>query len=144
MMYKVVYPFESTIYGDSFKEALKHFIKLNNNVNITRMIIKDQSNQIDAKINYYKKDGHNKVRINMIPVGLQYHIPMVSNSNNVYHSMSPRSMSPSPMSSPRDNSPFIPIIKNPIDIYNLLPLSPMSLSDDNSPFVPIVINIPNY
>lgn len=115
MIFQLVFPFESTIYGDSFKNAIKEFIKLNYNLNINRMIVKDQSNQIEAKINYYKEDGRNKVGINMFPVGLQYPIPIVTNDT------------------------YIP----PKMINPLMPLSPFPLSPVSFPFVPTVINIPN-
>jgi hypothetical protein len=120
MIFQVVFPFESTIYGDSFKEAVKNFIKLNHNLNITKMIVKDQTRQIEANINYYKEDGRNKVGINMFPVGLQYPIPIVTNDTYV----------PPKMTDSVILSPFMPI-------------SPLPLSPVNIPFVPTVINISN-
>jgi len=116
MIFQIVYPFESTIYGDSFKEAIKTFIKLNHNLNVSKMIISDQSKHIQANINYYKEDGRNKVGINMFPVGLQY-------PNSVPIRMT-------------DSSLFSP----------LMPLSPIPLSPVSTismPFIPTVINIPN-
>jgi hypothetical protein len=123
MIFEVVFPFESTIYGDSFKEAIKNFIKLNHNINITKMIIKDQSRQIEANINYYKEDGRNKVGINMFPVGLQYPIPIVTNNTYI-----PPKMTDAAVISP------------------LMPISPLPLSPVSSvvmPWIPTVINLPN-
>ena len=60
MIFQIVFPFESTIYGDSFKDAIKSYIKLNHNLNISKMIIKDQTKQVQANINYYKEDGRIK------------------------------------------------------------------------------------
>ena len=52
MEFKIVYPFESTIYGDSFKEAIKKFIKINHNLQINKMIVTDQTRNIQAQIKY--------------------------------------------------------------------------------------------
>ena len=68
MIYQVVSPFVTTIEGDSFKTAIKNFIKLNYNLNIHHMILKDQNKHIQAKMNYYAHDGRNKVGINMFPI----------------------------------------------------------------------------
>lgn len=119
MIFQIVFPFESTIYGDSFKEAVKNYIKLNHNLNITRMIIKDQSKQMEANINYYVEDGRNKVGINMFPVGLQYPVPIVTNDAYVPPRMTENILNP------------------------LIPLSPIPISPVGVPFVPTVVTIPN-
>ena len=118
MIFNVVSPIVATIDGDSLKDAIKNFIKINHNLNITEMIIRDQTNNIQAKIKYYKEDGRNKVGINMFPVGLNYPIPIVTNDT------------------------FIPqsVIQPPT---NLWPLSPIPLSPLGfAPFVPSVVKIP--
>jgi hypothetical protein len=98
MSFQIVYPIQSTIYGDSFKEAIKNFIKLNHSLNIRNIIVKDQTDQVKATINYYKQDGRNKVGIDMYPVGLQYPIPLVT--SNAYY--------PQPLIA----APFIPTVIN--------------------------------
>jgi hypothetical protein len=115
--FKIVYPFESIIYGDSFKDAVKNYVKLNRNLNLTQMIIKDQSNNMQAQIRYYQEDGRNKVGINMFPVGLNYPIPIVTNDTYIP-----------------------PRVAEPI-ISTMFPLSPVV--SPFVPFVPTVINIPN-
>jgi hypothetical protein len=149
MIFQVVYPFETNIYGDSYKEAIKNFIKLNRDLNITRMIIKDKSRQIEANFDYYTYDGRNKVGINMFPVSLQHPIPIVTDNNYI----PPRVINPLPLSP--DLSPGLhPLPLSPG--LHPLPLSPglqplplsselsPSLSPDLSHFIPRVINIPNY
>ena len=116
MIFNVVSPIVATIDGDSLKDAIKNFIKFNHNMNIREMIIRDQSNNVRANINYYKQDGRNKVGINMFPVGLDYPIPIVTNDTYI---------------PPR-------LIEQPL---NLWPLSPIPLSP-YGPFIPSVINIP--
>ena len=83
------------------------------------MIIKDQNRNIQAKIQYYKQDGRNKVGINMFPVGLQYPTPIVTNDT------------------------YVPQNIMNISSSGFMPFSPMSLSPVGSPFMPTVINIPN-
>jgi hypothetical protein len=118
MIFNVVSPIVATIDGDSLKDAIKNFIKFNHNMNIREMIIRDQSNNVRANINYYKQDGRNKVGINMFPVGLDYPIPIVTNDTYI---------------PPR-------LIEQPL---NLWPLSPIPLSPYGiSSFIPSVINIP--
>jgi len=118
MIFNVVSPMVATIDGDSLKDAIKNFIKFNHTLNITEMIIRDQSNNVRANINYYKQDGRNKVGINMFPVGLDYPIPIVTNDT------------------------FIPprLIEQPLNLWPLspIPLSPYGLGS----FIPSVINIP--
>lgn len=118
MEFKIVYPFESLIYGDSFKEAIKNFIKINHNLNVTKMIITDRSRNMEAQIKYYQEDGRNKVGINMFPVGLNYPVPIVTNDT------------------------YIPPRYTDTLVASVLPMSPMS-PIAVAPFFPTVINIPN-
>lgn len=67
MEFKIIYPMESIIYGDSFKNAIKNFIKINHNLQISKMIVTDQTRNMQAQIKYYQQDGRNKVGINMFP-----------------------------------------------------------------------------
>jgi len=119
IQFKIVYPFESLIYGDSFKEAVKNYIKLKRNFNLTQMIISDQQRNMQANIRYYKEDGRNKVGINMFPIGLNYPIPIVQNDTYI----------PQRVIDPLVNS--------------LLPMTPLVAPYSPIPFVPTVINIPN-
>jgi hypothetical protein len=53
MIYQIVSPVVATIEGDSFKEAIKNYVKFNHNLNIRNLIIKDQSNHAyEAKLRY--------------------------------------------------------------------------------------------
>ena len=121
MIYQVLSPFATTINGDSFKEAIKNFIKLNHNLNITDMIIKDQTQHMKANLNYYKQDGRNKVGIDMYPIGNNYPlVPMMPTQVVV-------------------NDPYNPY-NSPSLVANFLPMSP--ISSDYNPFIPMVVNIP--
>jgi hypothetical protein len=134
MEFKIVYPFESLIYGDSFKEAIKNFIKINHNLQIHKMIITDQNKHIQAQIKYYQQDGRNKVGINMFPTGFNYPVPIQSSYIN-------------PLIAPTYTNPLIaPTYTNPLitPTYTNSLLTPMSPISPvlNMPFIPTVINIP--
>lgn len=66
--FQIIYPFTMPIMGDNVKDAIKNFAKFNRDMNISRMIIKDQTQHWDARINYYTNDIRNKVGINMFPI----------------------------------------------------------------------------
>jgi hypothetical protein len=119
MIFQVVFPYNETIYGDTFKEAIKNFVKLKHDLNIREIIIKDQTKQMRANLRYYNQNGVDKVGINMFPVGLDYPIPVVINDGYTTPRM--------------------------LDIGNtLLPLSPIPGSPLISiPFIPTVVKIPN-
>jgi hypothetical protein len=67
MIFQIVQPFVADIYGDSFKEAVKNYVKFNHNLNITNMIIKDQSDHYETRIRYYTENNKNKVGIDVYP-----------------------------------------------------------------------------
>jgi hypothetical protein len=68
MIYQIVSPIVATIEGDSFKEAIKNYVKFNHNLNIRNLIIKDQSNHAyEAKLRYYMQNERNKVGIDVYP-----------------------------------------------------------------------------
>ena len=66
--FQIVYPFTMPIMGDNVKDAIKKFAKFNRDMNINRMIIRDQNQHWDARLNYYTQDIRNKVGINMFPI----------------------------------------------------------------------------
>jgi hypothetical protein len=100
MIFNVVSPMVINIDGDSLKDAIKNFIKINHNLNITNMIIKDQSKNIEARIQYYQQDGRNKVGINMFPINSNY-LPIATNT-----------YVPTNMRVPHGVMPFIPTVVN--------------------------------
>lgn len=67
MIYHVISPMTAVIEGDSYKEAIKNFVKINYALNIQNMIIKDRLNHYKANINYYKEDERNKIGITIYP-----------------------------------------------------------------------------
>ena len=70
-MFNVVYPFFMEIDGDSYKEAIKNFVKINYTMNLHKIIVRDRYNNYhQAKFNYYKDEGNkkNKVGIDIYPM----------------------------------------------------------------------------
>jgi hypothetical protein len=67
MIYQVISPMSAVIEGDSYKEAIKNFIKINYALNIRNMIVKDRLNHYQANINYYKENEKNKIGITIYP-----------------------------------------------------------------------------
>ena len=64
MQFQIVYPFVYNIMGDSYKEAIKNFVKLKHNYDINKLIVTDQiNNAYKAKIRYYMENQKNKVGI---------------------------------------------------------------------------------
>jgi len=68
MIYQIVSPVVASIQGDSFKEAIKNYVKFNHNLNITNLIIKDQADHAyEARLRYYTQNERNKVGIDVYP-----------------------------------------------------------------------------
>jgi len=86
MEFKIVFPVISTVYSDSFKDAIKQYIETNRAMNINQMIIHDRMNRMQANIRYYNQDGRSKMGINMFPVAPTLAMPftpMVFNIPNL-------------------------------------------------------------
>lgn len=63
MYYQVFSPYVVQIEGDTLAEAIKTFVKANYMSQITNMMVADQANRYNASINYYNKNGKNKIGI---------------------------------------------------------------------------------
>ena len=138
-MFQVVFPIVADIGGDSFNEAVKNFIKINHNLNISDMIIKDQSQHMRAQIKYYEQDGRNKVGINMFPIGMNYPLPVVTKDGYKRQTVmeSPFALSPFMPFLPQVQSPGAVLLQDsPLYSISPTPISPM-------PFIPTVIKMPS-
>lgn len=68
-MFTIVSPVVMEIDGDSYKDAIKNFVKLNYALNLQRVIIQDRYNNYrEANIKYYKENDKKKVGIDIYPV----------------------------------------------------------------------------
>lgn len=79
MIYQIVFPIHTTVSADSYNNAIKNFIKLNHDLKIDRIIIKDHMNYYNANINYYLNNGHHKLGINMFPLPYNFSVPPLPN-----------------------------------------------------------------
>lgn len=69
MAFQILYPFHHVIDSDSFANAIKYFVKMNDNLKINNMIIKDRHGKsMAANLKYYKNNKKNKVGINYFPI----------------------------------------------------------------------------
>ena len=144
MIYQVVSPFTTDIYGESYKDAIKHFVKLNRNLNISQMIIKDQTQHIEARMKYYQEDGRNKVGINMYPTNWNNANISLSIPFNQYQSQNQNRVSVQIPVSGSTLSPFAPIPMQVPLVDSLFSVSPTQFSPfPMNPFIPTVINVPN-
>lgn len=67
MIFQVVSPITMSIDGDSFKDAVKNFVKLKYDLNLSSIILTDQARYMQANLNYYKNENKDKVGIRLLP-----------------------------------------------------------------------------
>lgn len=66
--YQIVYPVVADIYGDSFKEAVKNYVKFKNDYDLNKIIITDRmNNAYKIKLRYYMENEKNKVGMDFYP-----------------------------------------------------------------------------
>lgn len=67
--YRIVYPVVHEVNADSYKNAIKNYVKLKNDVGLKQLIITDINNHNSkiANMNYFRMNGIPKVGINMQP-----------------------------------------------------------------------------
>jgi hypothetical protein len=89
MIYQIVSPIVATIEGDSFKEAIKNYVKFNHNLNIRNLIVKDQADHAyEARLRYYMENQKNKVGIDVYPyTNINY--PVIAPINPVIAPINP-------------------------------------------------------
>ena len=66
-IFQIVHPIVTTINGNSFKEAIKNFVKLNHRLNLNEIILTDQNNYYTATWKKIINDGRNRVGIDFYP-----------------------------------------------------------------------------
>jgi len=71
-MYKIVYPYQTSIYGPNFLDTIKHHVKTQNDINLTNLIIQNENLYQQIYINYIKQNGKKLAKINSIPLNPQY------------------------------------------------------------------------
>jgi hypothetical protein len=110
MIYQIVSPVVQTINGDSLKDAIKNFVKINDMYSLNKLIVTDQQNAYyNANINYYK----NKYNKNKASINISRNIDNVG--WNVYPKNEPGFLLNTPLVTPiiSNNSGFNPIVTAP-------------------------------
>jgi len=65
MIFQILSPIVTSIEGDSLKEAIKNFVKVNHAYQFRNFVLADQVNKYNANINYYRQNNKNKIGINI-------------------------------------------------------------------------------
>ena len=114
ILYQVIQPFQYSISADTVNDAIKSFAKIHRNLNLSQIIITDQTNHYEAKFKYFMEDGRNKVGIDAYPY------------------VGPITLGPS----------YITWLDNPIPGVTGIPISPSmpasSIWSPTVPYVPVV------
>jgi len=66
-IFQIVDPVTMTINGDTFKDAVKNFVKMNHDMTITSLILTDRSRYMRANLNFYRESNKHKVGISLYP-----------------------------------------------------------------------------
>lgn len=68
MEFKIIYPINAPIYGNSFQDGVKNFVKLNHNMGLSSLILADQEKRYKINLRYYKEDTRNRVGFDVFPI----------------------------------------------------------------------------
>jgi hypothetical protein len=140
MIYQIVSPIVATIEGDSFKEAIKNYVKFNHSLNIRNLIVKDQADHAyEARLRYYMENQKNKVGIDVYPyTNINY--PVIAPINPVIAPINPVIAPINPVIAPMNPliSSLKPFYSNSIPTYIK---TPAVVSAPNSRFFATDSNI---
>ena len=100
-MYKVIYPIQTYINGLNVNDAIKNYVKMQNNYNLTKIIIQNENLYRQSFINYINKNGKKIAQINTIPLNPLYPLS--------YYIKDPINIEPLP-----DRMNIIPAINTPV------------------------------
>jgi hypothetical protein len=67
MLFQVVHPVVMSINAESFKDAVKNFVKMNQDLTLTSLILTDQARYMKANLNFYNVADKQKVSISLFP-----------------------------------------------------------------------------
>ena len=71
-MYKIIYPIQTYINGSNLNNAVKDYVKIQNDINLTKLIIQNENLYNQSIINYIHKNGKKIAHINTIPLNPLY------------------------------------------------------------------------
>ena len=76
----MLFPVNAVISGESFDQAIKNFIKLNNNLKLQEIFLADQENRYKINMKYHRADIRNRVGFDVFQVPNNFEIPIVKNN----------------------------------------------------------------
>ncbi len=129
MSFNIVYPIAMTIDANSFKDAVKKYVKLNYDMSIQSLILTDQYRYMKANLNYFKNENKNKVAISLYPTVWPLSVNKEGKINTDFWPFTPQ-VSYDTKEYPATtyvNGPFVP---------KIIPLAPLV-----SPLPPVVSGI---
>ena len=59
--YQMLFPINTVIYGDSYQNAVKNFVKLNYNLKLQELFLADQEKRYKINMKYSRADTRNRV-----------------------------------------------------------------------------------
>lgn len=125
MSFQIVYPITMSLSADSFKDAVKQYVKMNYDVNLANLIITDQYRYMKANLKYYKEGSKNKVGISLFPTSW-------SNNSLLLEPPFPYSTQ---ISYDTKEYPRTTFIQSPVFVPTIVPLDPLG-----SVFLPVGLN----
>lgn len=98
MLYQIVQPFFYEISADSVNNAIKNFVKIHHNLNITNLIISNEYHKYQAKMKYFNENDKFRVGINVYPYNDE--ITIGPSYTNYIETMPPTSIPLTPIYQP--------------------------------------------
>lgn len=141
MLYHIVEPFNMSINANSFANAVKHVVKMNQELKVRELIIGDALNQYKkANLTFYNSNDKQKVAISLYPTVWPLGI---KNNNEIYSPLSSWPYSPS-ITYDTKEYPSTTFINNSF-IPRIIPLNSSLNYSLNSPLnSPLITPYPNF
>ena len=136
MSFQIVYPIPMTISADSFKDAVKQYVKLNYSMNIANIIVTDQYRYMKANLKYYKEGPKSKVGISLFPTVWPNSSLIVNPDNSLSTPLNTFPYSPQ-ISYDTKEYPRTTFVESPVFVPNIVPLNPLG-----SVFSPLGLGLP--
>ena len=124
-VYHVLSPTVVTISADSLNNAIKNYVRLNRNLKVSHMIIRDRQNHYKARMKYFRQRNIDKVGINIYP--LPTNTPTIPTIvPTFYPSVNPTHIPTTRPSNRPSKSPTIsPLLTIPEILNDTLPIPPL-------------------
>ena len=130
MIFQILSPIVASIEGDSLKDAIKNFVKVNHAYQFNNFVLADQINKYNANINYYKQNNKNKIGIS---------IQQADTNNSVGLNVYPTNNLFQPIYQDSENGKLPNVVAMGVKV----PLTTVSIPDENVINVKPIVTGPN-